>query len=177
MAFDTFMYFTGAATATSGSITVKGETSDTTYSSKNAFEIYSFSFGMSNPVTIGSSTSGSGGGKVSVSSFNVMKKLDAASPLLMLACCQGAHFPQVDVVMRKAGGKALEYLTITFKEVYVESIQESGSSGGDDTPTESVSFAFKSFSLNYQPQDSTGAAKGGKVNAGWDVTTNAPPSS
>lgn len=175
MAYDTFVYFTGAATATSGSITVKGESTDATYGEKNAFEIYSFSWGMSNPVTIGSGTTGSGGGKVSVSSFNIMKKMDAASPLLMLACAQGAHFPQMDVVMRKAGGKALVYLTITFKEVYVESVQESGSSGGDDTPSESVSFAFKSFQLSYQPQDSTGAAKGGTINAGWDVTTNAPP--
>jgi type VI secretion system secreted protein Hcp len=176
MAFDTFMYFTGAATAKSGSITVKGETTDSVYGPKSAFEIYSFSWGMSNPTTIGSAGGGGGAGKVSISDFNIMKKLDAASPLMMLACAQGAHFPQVDVVMRKAGGKPLEYLKITFKEVYIASIQESGSSGGDDTPTESVSLAFKSFALEYQPQDSTGAVKGGAITASWDVSLNTPAS-
>lgn len=174
MAFDTFMYFTGAST---NGLTPKGETSDTKYGPKGAYEIYSFSWGMSNPVTISSATTGSGGGKVSISSFNFMKKLDSASPVLMTACVTGAHFPQADVVLRKAGGNKLEYLTFTFKELFIESVQNSGSSGGDDTPTESVSVAFKSYLLSYQPQDTTGAAKGGAITSTWDITLNDTPAS
>ena len=94
MAFDSFMYFTG------GDPAIKGETTDNTYKSKNAFEIYSFSLGASNPVTIGSGAQGMGAGKVSLSSFNVMKKTDNASPTLFKACCTGTHYPQATVVLR-----------------------------------------------------------------------------
>jgi type VI secretion system secreted protein Hcp len=56
--------------------------------------------------------------------------------------------------------------------VMIESIQWSGSSGGDDTPSESVSFAFGAFSISYWPQitgtgklDTTPAPE-----ASWDLT-------
>jgi type VI secretion system secreted protein Hcp len=167
MAYDAFMWFTG------GQPTPKGESTDKIYSPKGAFEIYSFSWGASNPVTIGSATTGAGAGKVSISSFNVMKRMDKASPVLFLACCKGSHYDKADIVLRKAGGEAVEYLTYTFSEVFVESIQWSGSSGGDDTPTESLSFAFGKVEMKYTPQ----AAKGEKataVPASWDLTKNMP---
>src|ERR1700739_792594 len=100
MAFDSFMYFTG------GDPAIEGETQDTTYSAKKAYELYSFSWGASNPVTVGSAAGGMGAGKVSLSSFNVMKKTDNASPTLFKACCTGTHYPTATVVLRKAGGKA-----------------------------------------------------------------------
>ena len=165
MAYDAFMWITG------GDPTPKGETSDGTYKAKGAFELYSFSWGASNPVSIGSASSGAGAGKVSISSFNIMKKTDKASPVLFLACCKGGHYPKADVVLRKSGGKAVEYLTYSFSEVFVESIQWSGSAGGDDTPSESVSFAFGKCELKYYPQDEKGGA-GTAVPASWDLRAN-----
>ena len=52
----------------------------------------------------------------------------------------------------------------------VESIQWSGSSGGDDTPTESVSFAFAKVTIEYykQAEDTGSMTKVG--NASWDLT-------
>ena len=165
MAYDAFMWITG------GDPTPKGETSDATYKAKGAFEPYSFSWGASNPVSIGSASSGAGAGKASISSFNIMKKTDKASPVLFLACCKGGHYPKADVVLRKSGGKAVEYLTYSFSEVFVESIQWSGSAGGDDTPSESVSFAFGKCELKYYPQDEKGGA-GTAVPASWDLRAN-----
>ena len=165
MAYDAFMWITG------GEPTPKGETTDDKMKAKGAFELYSFSWGASNPVTIGSATSGAGAGKVSISSFNVMKKTDKASPVLFLAGCKGAHYPKADVVLRKSGGQAVDYLTYTFTEVFVESIQWSGSAGGDDTPSESVSFAFGKCEIKYYPQDEKGGA-GTAVPATWDLRTN-----
>jgi type VI secretion system secreted protein Hcp len=164
MAFDAFMWLEGDPKA-------EGETTDKTYSAKKAFEIYSFSWGASNPVTIGSATGGGGAGKVSISSFNIMKKSDAASPPLFLACCKGSHYTNAHVVLRKAGGDALEYLKYDFNEVFVESIQWSGSSGGDDTPTESVSFAFGKCDITYTPQKGKGE-QGTAIPASWDLRSN-----
>jgi len=166
MAFDTFMFFTG------GTPQIKGETQDTTYAAKNAFEIFSFSLGASNPVTIGSATGGMGAGKVSLSSFNFMKKTDSSSPTMFQACAQGVHYPTVQVDLRKAGGsKPVVYLSYEFKECMIESIQWSGSSGGDDTPSESVSMAYGELTINYTPQKADGT-QGTLVTAKWDQVKN-----
>src|SRR5262249_54221965 len=127
MAFDAFMYVTG------GAVPAEGETTDTTYSANKAWEIMSFSFGASNPTTVGSGSGGSGGGKVSISSFNIMKKTDNASPSLFKSCCMGSFYDAATVTLRKAGGKTpLVYLVYTFTEVYVDNIQWPGRSGGVD---------------------------------------------
>jgi type VI secretion system secreted protein Hcp len=152
--------------------TITGESTDSKFT--GAMEIFSFSLGASNPVTIGSAAGGGGGGKASLSGFSFMKKTDSASPQLYQACVTGAHIATGTVSLRKAGGTALVYLTYGFKVIFIESIQWSGSSGGDDTPMESVTANFGTLTVDYQPQDATGAPKGGAVHGGWNVQTNSP---
>lgn len=168
MAFDAFMYIEG------GNPKAEGETLDEKYKDNKAFEIYSFSWGASNPVTIGSASGGAGGGKVSISSFNIMKKTDKTSPSLYVNCCKGTHFDKGTVVLRKAGGdNPVEFIKYEFEQLFVESIQWSGSQGGDDSPTESVSFAFGKVKTYYTPQDATGKA-GTPIPTSWDLRTNKP---
>jgi len=161
MAFDTFLELTG----------IEGEA--TAKDMVKKIEIYSFSWGASNPTTVGSGGTGLSAGKVSVSSFNIMKKTEKSSPKLFLACCQGKHIDKAVVTMRKAAGEAGQkaFLIYTFENVMVESIQWSGSTGGDDTPTESVSLAFSKVAISYQQQDSKGGNVGQAVDASWDITT------
>jgi len=161
MAFDTFLDLA----------TVPGESTAKGMEAK--IEIYSFSWGASDPTTVGSGATGLSAGKVSISSFNVMKKTEKSSPKLFQACCSGKHFATAVVTMRKAAGDAGQkaFLTYTFTDVMVESVQWSGSSGGDDTPTESVSFAFAKVAVSYQQQDSKGGSVGNAVDASWDLTT------
>jgi type VI secretion system secreted protein Hcp len=150
--------------------TITGESTDTNFA--GCMEIFSFSLGASNPVTIGSASGGGGGGRASLSGFNFMKKTDSASPLLYQTCVTGAHLATGTVSLRKAGGTALVYLTYGFKVIYVDSIQWSGSAGGDDTPTESVSLTFGCLTVDYQPQDNTGKPSGGAKHGGWNQQTN-----
>jgi type VI secretion system secreted protein Hcp len=134
-------------------------------------EIFSFSLGASNPATIGSGA-GAGAGKVSMSALSVMKKSDATSPKLFGACCAGKHFPKASLVLNKAGGDAsVDYIKYEFTEVFVDSVQWSGASGGDDTPTESLSLAFATVHVTYTPQKADGT-KGTAVIGGWDVKKN-----
>src|SRR5690242_6531734 len=78
-AFDTFIKFDGGtAPATEGESTAKGF--------EGQIEVYSFSWGLSNPTTIGVGGGGMSAGKVSISSFNFMKKMDKSSPPLFLTC-------------------------------------------------------------------------------------------
>jgi type VI secretion system secreted protein Hcp len=164
MAFDTFMQI-GDGTSVTGEATASGIP-------KGAFEIFSFSWGCSNPTTVGTTGGGLSAGKVSVSSFNVMKKSEKSSPILFNACCQGAHFSTGTVVCRKAAGtsgKQSTFIQYDFTDVMVESVQWSGSSGGDDTPTESVSFAFLKVKCTYNVQDSVAGTTSAGSTGSWDL--------
>lgn len=160
MAYDTFLKIETPNVA--GESTASGFTGQ--------IEIYSFSWGASQPVTIGSGTTGAGAGKVSLSDFSIMKKQDKASPLLFQACCKGQHYGKFTFTFRKAGTKPIVYLEFILEEVYVSSYQLSGSSGGDDAPTESVSLAFGKVTYNYYPQLSTGG-QDKVVPASYDLRT------
>lgn len=140
-------------------------------SKEGQIEVFSFSWGASNPTTV-EGNAGISASKVSISSFNVMKRTDRASPNLFLACCGGEVYPTMTVTLRKTAGTAdkphEDYIIYEFSNVMVESIQWSGSSGGDDTPTESVSFAFSKVLIKYKPQKVDGSLEAA-VPAGWDI--------
>jgi type VI secretion system secreted protein Hcp len=165
MAFDTYMQV-GDGTVVVGEATASSIPT-------GSFEIFSFSWGASNPTTVGTTGGGLSAGKVSVSSFNVMKKSEKSSPILFSSCCNGSHYASATVVMRKAAGtsgKQSTFIQYVFTDVMVESIQWSGSSGGDDTPTESVSFAFAKVAITYNMQNTqTGVTSTGSA-ATWDLT-------
>jgi type VI secretion system secreted protein Hcp len=137
-------------------------------------EIYSFSWGASNPTTVSSGQAGLSAGKVSISSFNLMKKADKSSVPLFAACTTGQHYGGAVVNLLKATGTSgmqQIFWTYTFTDVMVESIQWSGSSGGDDTPTESVSLAFGKVQIDYFMQDTATGAMTNSGTASWSLTT------
>jgi type VI secretion system secreted protein Hcp len=161
MAFDTYIKID----------TVDGEATQANH--EKWIEIYSFSWGASNPTTVGSGSSGLSAGKASVSSFNIMKKTELSSCKLFAACCAGQHYKDATVEMSKAtgveGGQKV-FLKYVFTDVMVESVQWSGSTGGDDTPTESVSLAFAKVAIEYSKQDEETGAMSAAGNASWDLT-------
>ena len=136
-------------------------------------DILSFSFGASNPTTVGNGT-GAGASQVNISSFNIMKSTDLSSTALFLRCAKGEHIPTALVTLRKAGGtNPLEYLQYKFTKVYVDNIQWSAASGGDDMPTESLSLAFEKVEIVYSSQADDGTAKK-TVGSGWDIPSGTP---
>lgn len=166
MAYDAYLYFEPGGTPA-----VEGETADHTYAAKKAIQVYSFSWGISNPTTVGHG-GGMSAGKASMSSLNIMKRVDTASAALCLLCASGGHQAKAYLVLRKAGGNTqLEYLKFTLEEVFVDSVQLSGSSGGDDYPTESVSLAFGKVTLEYSKQKPDGTGEPAKT-FNWDQRTN-----
>jgi type VI secretion system secreted protein Hcp len=150
---------------------LKGEATQKDY--EGQIEIYSFSWGASNPTTVSSGQAGLSAGKVSISSFNVMKNADASSAALFAAACAGQHFGGALVTLLKATGTSGEqapFWTYTFTDVMVESVQWSGSAGGSDVPTESVSFAFAKVAIEYFKQDDATGAMASAGSASWDLT-------
>jgi type VI secretion system secreted protein Hcp len=135
-------------------------------------EIFSFSNGASNPSSVAFGT-GSGAGKVDLSSLSLQKQLDSASPYLFINCCTGAHVATGNMIVREAtgdtgGGKV--YFQYDMTEVFIDSISWGGAAGGGK-PSESLSLSFKSLMVTYSPQNADGTL-GNKVPKGWDVSLN-----
>jgi type VI secretion system secreted protein Hcp len=157
MAFDAFLKIDGI----DGDSTRKGF--------EKQIEVLSFSWGGSNPSTIGV-TGGGGGGKGTLSSLNIMKKADGSSPKFFQKCMEGEHIKKASLTLNKAGGKAaVDFVKYELETVYIDSVQYSGSGGGDDTPIESVSLSFGKVTYTYTPQKADGT-KGAPVVGQWDQT-------
>jgi type VI secretion system secreted protein Hcp len=137
---------------------------------EDQIQVLSWSWGMSQSGTT-HTAQGGGAGKVNVQDLTFTHNVDAASPNLVKACCTGEHFDTATLTMRKAGGTALEYVTLTLTEVIISSVSMGGS-GGEDLLSENVSLNFAKFKYSYQPQDAKGAKKGGAIEASYDIAKN-----
>jgi type VI secretion system secreted protein Hcp len=147
---------------------LKGESKDDKH--KDDIDVLAWSWGMSNSGSahVGG---GAGAGKVNVQDLSFTKYLDQSSPDLMLACCNGKHFDNATLVVRKAGGAApLEYLKIHLVEVMVTSVS-TGGSGGEDRLTENVTLNFAKVKVDYEEQTKEGTG-GAKPKMGWDIAAN-----
>ena len=146
---------------------IKGESTDDKH--KEEIDVLSFSWGATQQ---GSSSFGGGGGagKVVMNDFSFTKKVDKASPALMLACADGSHIKSVEMVARKAGKEQQEYLKIKLSDVLVSSFQ-SGGSQGDVVPVDQISLNFAKVEVEYKPQKADGTLDAA-AKAGWDVKAN-----
>ena len=146
---------------------IKGESLD--HAHKDSIDVLAWSWGMSQS---GSMHGGGGGGsgKVTVQDLSITKYVDSASTNLQLKCCNGKHYEEALLTVRKAGETPVEYLKITLSRVLIGSVS-SGGSGGEDRLTENVTLNFAKAKVEYTPQDETGAA-GAVMQYGWDVAQN-----
>ena len=104
MAFDAFCYF--AEPEKSADDKLKGETQDKTYGKYGAFEILSFEIGAENNINIGSISGGGGAGKATFKELTVTKKTDTSSAELFAKLCEGKHFDDMIIELRRSGGLA-----------------------------------------------------------------------
>jgi type VI secretion system secreted protein Hcp len=159
MAYDAFLNLNG----------ITGESQKENH--KGDIDLMSFSWGASNSSAVGTGT-GVSTGKVTVSDFSIVKSTDSSSPVLFQKCCDGSVITTgVVTLQRQIQGSATPYLVYNFTNVFVTSIQWSGSGGAGDFPMESVSFCFEVGTVDYSPQDDSGAL-GNAIHGGWDVGQN-----
>jgi type VI secretion system secreted protein Hcp len=142
-----------------------GQTKDSPYHSAPAFEIKDWSFEVTNKTTIGSATTGAGGGKAKFNEFTIKKTTDSALPTFFKNCVAGAHYKSVIIKMRKSGGDPSSagkaYLTYKFGTVFTTKIDWSGP--GDEDPEETVTFVYGKLGVKYKPQKPDGSSTGGST--------------
>lgn len=146
---------------------IKGESTDDKH--KDETDVLAWSWGMTQSGTTHTGTGG-GAGKVSVNDLSITKYVDKGTPTLIISCCNGKHFDQGLLTVRKAGENPLEYLKITMKEVLVTSVS-SGGSGGEDRLTENITLNFAEFKVEYTPQKADGSGDAA-IEAGWKIAAN-----
>jgi type VI secretion system secreted protein Hcp len=151
---------------------IKGEAKDGQKKHDGEIGVLSWSWGMSQA---GSThhASGGGSGKVNVQDISITKYVDRASPNLIQNCCNGQHFKQAILTVRKAGGKdPVEYLVIKMEELLVSSVS-TGGSGGGDLLTETITLNFAKFEFKYTEQ-TAGGGKGTDIPVTWNIQNNSP---
>ena len=157
MAVDMFLKLNG----------VKGESKDKVHTKE--IDVLAWSWGMSNSGTahVGG---GAGAGKVNVQDLSFTKYVDSSSPNLMLNCCNGKHFSDALLTVRKAGGNPVEYIKVKLETVLIAGVT-TGGSGNEDRLTENVILNFAKVSVDYTPQKADGSADTA-IPFSWDVATN-----
>jgi type VI secretion system secreted protein Hcp len=133
---------------------IKGESIDSKH--KDEIEVLSWSWGVSNPVSLAGS--GAGAGKAHFHDLSFTHKIDKASPALMQACATGVHLKDATITHRKAGKGQQEFLVIKMNDVIITALSDADS---DDASTETVSLAFAKINVEYKPQKPDGSLDAG----------------
>jgi type VI secretion system secreted protein Hcp len=115
-------------------------------------QIMSFSWGATQMTSV-SGSGGSGAGKADLADLSIMKNYDSASVPLLKALLKGQHITDATLTACKAGGDGKPFIKLTLKELFITSIQTSGSS---EIPMESVSFSYNEIKTEYFKQDDKG---------------------
>lgn len=152
MAIDTHIKFDG----------VDGEATHKDH--KNEIEVLHWDWNVQNQSQIAGG--GSGRGKATPGAMTFTHRYDKASPVLAKNCAGGKHFGSVVLTARKSGEGQKDFLKVTMKEVFINSVSPSGDTNGD--MSERVSMSYADIEFAYKPQDDKGGL-GGEVKFGWNV--------
>jgi type VI secretion system secreted protein Hcp len=145
---------------------IPGESTDAEF--PKTFDVLDWSCGAH--TSIGPTNTTSPRTKVQASDFNIVKRIDSASPKLFKACCTGQHFKNVTLHCRKASAKQ-PYLQVELQNVYVSSYQQ-GVDSVSALPSEVVTFDYGAIVWTFTPQLDTGGF-GTPIKAGFNYLKNA----
>lgn len=149
---------------------ILGEAQDAKYPGTDGWiDVLAWSWGASNS---GSThvLSGSGTGKANFQDISTTKYVDKSSTDLLKSTANGKHHAEAQLIVRKAGEKPVDYLTITMNDVLITSYS-TGGSGGEDRLTENVTLNFGSVKVKYTEQMTDGST-GDQPEMGWDIAAN-----
>ena len=101
--------------------------------------ILSWSWAVTNPITIGSGSGGAGSGKAKLEEFSLTKRINPLSTDLFRATATGAHFDEAVVSIPIGGPMSPFAIEYKFRPVFVTAVSQSGN--GDES-VESVKLAY-----------------------------------
>lgn len=158
MASDIFLKLSG----------IKGESADDQH--RDEIEVLALSWSVSNPGTM-AHAGGAGAGQATFSDFQITKRVDKASPVLLKMCATQGRLEEGMLAVRKAGRGAQDYLVISMEDVIITSVSLGGASGASSDLTETATLQFAKVDLEYKPQRPDGALDAG-IHFTYDIKAN-----
>ncbi|GAB4411466.1 MAG: hypothetical protein OHK0021_20400 [Bryobacter sp.] len=137
---------------------------------KDAIEIHSFSWGVSNSGASAKASGESRAGRPDCSELNIMKNVDPTSHKLMLNCIKCQAFDEGTLgYFKQLNDTNVEYFQLVMTQIYVSSMQISGSG---DNPMESISLAYEKIEFKYNPEKPDKKGLAGWVMTKYNVKEN-----
>jgi type VI secretion system secreted protein Hcp len=136
---------------------IVGETVDKAM--PDQIDIVDWSWAMSAP----SAVDGRRAGRVAMGALRIVKRVDRATTAFMSVMNNNEIMPKVVLSVRKAGGTtALSYFVLTLDQARISAYEVCSEPAADGTPvlTEHVSMTFKTITVDYTAQTTTGGASG-----------------
>ena len=162
MSFDAFVNFGD----------IKGESTDKDH--KDWVMMLSYHQSVDRPSA--ETTRGTTGSRAGVthSELTVTKYVDAASPKLYEACCNGKVFKEVLIDLVRKSNKPIRFVEIKLQDCVISSITYDGRTTGEpSSPEESIHLIFSKVEFTYTKQKPDGAA-GESVMGKWDAKQGQP---
>ena len=100
--------------------------------------------------------SGSGTARPKPEPLVVTAPSSVASPELFIRSARGTHLPEVTFVVRKAGERPLDFLTLSLKDAIIAGYHQEGHESGQ--PADTVELAFRSMTQTYVAVNPDGTA-------------------
>jgi type VI secretion system secreted protein Hcp len=136
MAFDAFLKLDG----------VPGESVDAKH--KGEIEVLSFSWGATQPGVANGAPSRNAKAQIDV--LTIIKRVDKASPKLILQSCGGNSLPNATLTVRKNidEGQPSEFLKVKLSDVVISSLSAGGNGQTDQLPLEQLSLNFSKMEIS-----------------------------
>jgi type VI secretion system secreted protein Hcp len=128
---------------------VKGEA--TTTGHVDDIEVRTMTWGVASASAIGSTAAT---GRRQYKHLVLVKGIDSASTALMSALVSNDEVTQAKLTLRKSGGDALDYFTMTLSQARIVQIDLAVDEQG--RPTETMAIAFTKIEVEYKRQQSSG---------------------
>ncbi len=154
-----------------GAKPILGEAQDKDIREKEQVEpikIKQFGFEIENMTTIGSASGGASSGRCVLKPFTIAKVTDSCSPDFFTACATGGHYGRATILLRKDNKPYIRY---TFSMCFVTKVNWSGGES-DESPSESIEYAYGALKIMYYPQTSGGTMKNKPKISVWNQVNN-----
>ena len=146
---------------------IEGESTDDRH--RNQIELESYFQSVQNGATF--SFGAGAAGKSSCGEIVVRKKIDRASPALIMRVLTGTRIPDGLITFRRAGTDQQVYYTVQMTDIIVSSVEQSEVPASDRTVMETVKMKARQFRFNYAPQKPDGSL-GPVLTFGFDCVAN-----
>jgi len=147
---------------------IKGESTDDGH--KDWINVQSISQSLSRPMASGISGSTRQRSSVTCGDVIVTKEMDASTPKLIAAVCDGTNFKEVliDVTTSTGAAKRVPYYQWKLEQVIVSSYDVSGTGNDGGQFYETLSLNYEKIAWTYDKMGKDGKSQG-KIDATWSV--------